>query len=114
MSVSSLVIDVDGLLFVLNCRSLFVGANRTDLTGVGGDGFVAERNITWTGWRLLGVKLSDFTQNAAGALGPGRILPGAIKQFNIAVHSAGVPGNEVEMYVDFICFTYGKPFNQSN
>jgi hypothetical protein len=83
------------------------------LNGIGGDQFKIERVITWTGWKLVSAKLSDFIQSTAGALGTGKISPSSLKRFNIEIHSGDGPGKEVEVAVDFICFTYGGPFNQA-
>lgn len=83
------------------------------MNGIGGDQFKIERVITWTGWKLVSAKLSDFIQSTAGALGTGKITPSSLKKFNIEIHSGDGPGKEVEVAVDFICFTYGGPFNQA-
>lgn len=84
------------------------------LDGINGDKFKIERNITWDGWRLVSAKLTDFIQGEVGALGPGKIYPANLKRFNIEIHSGDGPGKEAELVADFICFTYGKPFSQSN
>ena len=83
------------------------------LNGIGGDQFKIERVITWTGWKLVSAKLSDFIQSTAGALGTGKISPESLKRFNVEIHSGNGPGKEVEVAVDYICFTYGSPFSQT-
>jgi hypothetical protein len=83
-----------------------------DLFGVGGDQFSLTRDVTWTGWQLVTAKLSDFIQTKSGANGTGLILPQALKNFTIGLHSGGAPGREAEFLVDFVCFSYGAPFSQ--
>jgi hypothetical protein len=84
------------------------------MEGIGGDIFKIERVVTWTGWGLVSAKLSDFILGTAGALGPGKIFPGSLKRFNIEIHSGDGPGKEAELLVDYVNFTYGKPFSQAN
>lgn len=84
-----------------------------ELTGVGGDEFRAEKNVTWDGWRMVSIKLSDFTQSTSGALGTAKILPAALKQVAFQIHSGGGPGREAKAFIDYICFTYDAPFSQA-
>jgi hypothetical protein len=83
------------------------------MNGIGGDQFKIERVITWTGWKLVSAKLSDFIQSTAGSLGTGKISASSLKRFNFEIHSGDGPGKEVEIAVDHICFTYGGPFSQA-
>jgi hypothetical protein len=83
------------------------------MVGIGGDIFKIERNVTWTGWRLVSAKLSDFILGTAGTLGTGKIKADALKSFNIEIHSGDGPGKEAKLVSDFVCFTYGSPFSQA-
>lgn len=86
-----------------------------DIDGVGGDIFNAQRQVTWTGWKLVSVRLSDFIQSEAGALGGNGLQPNLIKNFTIGMHSGGgLPGNEAKLVVDYVIFTKGGPFSQQN
>ena len=50
----------------------------------------------------------------AGALGSGVLRPELMKKMSIQIHSGDGPGKEAEMLIDYVCFTYGAPFRQSN
>lgn len=85
-----------------------------ELEGIGGDIFKSEKNITWSGWKLVSIKLSDMVLGTAGTLGTGVMIPKALKKLGIQIHSGDGPGKEAEMLIDYVCFTYGAPFRQSN
>lgn len=86
-----------------------------DIAGTGGDLFNATRDVTWSGWRLVSVRLSDFIQSTSGALGGNGLVPASIKTVTIGMHSGGgIPGNKAELALDFLIFTKGGPFNQKN
>lgn len=93
--------------------------NRTtklifEIDGIGGDKFKSEKNITWTGWRLVSVRLSDMILGIAGGLGTGVLRPELMKTLSFAIHSGDGPGKEAEVLIDYVSFTYGTPFKQSN
>ena len=88
---------------------------KAGLVGVGGDEFSAERQVTWTGWKLVSIRLSDFVQTASGQVGPGTLIPSSLTRMSIEIHSGGgSPDNPAEIVIDRISFTIGGPFTQSN
>lgn len=94
--------------------------NRTtklvlEILGVGGDAFRSEKDVTWTGWRLVSIRLSDFVSSNSAPIGTGVLSPNLISDFAFQIHSgAGVVGNESEIMIDYVTFTKGAPFSQSN
>lgn len=84
-----------------------------ELTGVGGDLFRANKQVALDGWKKISIKLSEFVLYESGELGPNVIFPEDLKQLAFQIHSGGgLPGNEAELCIDYIVFTYGSPFKQ--
>lgn len=84
-----------------------------ELTGIGGDMFRDEKQVIWSGWRKISVRLSEFVLFESGQLGPNVIFPQQLTQLAFQIHSGGgMPGNEAEICIDYIVFTYGSPFKQ--
>lgn len=91
--------------------------NRTtklviELSGIGGDLFTKEIGVDWDGWKLISVRLSDFSLNIGGVIGTKEILTPQLKQMKFAIHSGNVAGNLAEINIDYVTFTVGKPFKQ--
>lgn len=86
-----------------------------EILGVGGDAFRVEKDVTWTGWRLVSIRLSDFVSSNTAPFGTGVISPNTMSDIAFQIHSGnGIVGNEAEIMFDYVTFTKGAPFSQSN
>jgi hypothetical protein len=69
--------------------------------------------ITWTGWKLMSVRYSDFQRSVSpdyGGTGNGVRQLKQIKKITFNLLS-DPPGNAAEYYVDFPIITFGAPFD---
>lgn len=65
--------------------------------------------ITWEGWKLVSIKLSDMKLNSTHPFNPG-----AIRQFAANLQTYTNTNVKTGFDIDFITFTKGKPFNPDN
>lgn len=79
--------------------------NATDTSSVSYD----TGTITWEGWKLVSVKLSDMKLNSTHPFDPG-----AIRQFAANLQTYTNTNVKTGFDIDFITFTKGKPFNPDN
>ncbi|MFN3404284.1 MAG: hypothetical protein ACK40G_09345 [Cytophagaceae bacterium] len=73
-----------------------------------GDVFSTVVPITWDGWKLVSIKLSQFAR-AVSSTGDGVLKPSDLRTIEF-VPSPTALGAEVELNVDYIIFTKDKPF----
>ena len=99
--------------FYVNSNGNRTSKIEAKIYGEGGDEFSKTFEVTWTGWKQLSVRLSDFKLSNA-ADGPGELTPSKIAQTAFLIHSGnGQPGNKAELLIDHVTFTTGGPFSQS-
>jgi hypothetical protein len=74
--------------------------SEVQVTLMGGNGVTYRKAIAWTGWKLLSFKLSEIEiQN-----------PTTVTSLDIGLGSSPNKGASSTAKMDFVIFTYGKPF----
>ena len=87
---------------------------EVQIKGIYGNLFSKEIDVTWTGWQLVSISLSDFVRTKSGALGTGVLTPSFLKNMSFKLLSKnGKIGDDAEILLDYVTFTKGGPFRQS-
>ena len=85
--------------------------------GANDDEWTKEIDVTWDGWRLISIKLSQLALSKIGGnLSPGYLDTRFIKKvgFNLMSGNGKGPGTDGFIAVDFVTLTVGTPFNQNS
>lgn len=88
---------------------------KLEIPGIGGDLFAKELDVTWTGWRMVSIKLSEFVLAESGPLGAGELIPELVGKISFQLMSGGgEAGNLAEANLDYLIITEYKPFSQND
>lgn len=88
---------------------------KLEIPGIGGDLFIKEMDVSWTGWKMVSIKLSEFVLAESGPLGVGELLPELVSKISFQLMSGGgEAGNVAEANIDYLIITEYKPFSQND